>query len=96
MNVLGEIDDPDGRRVVLDQEGWDHILEGHAVMAAHRGAIMATVTSPDHRAADPTFPERERLYRRGWGPSRWMLVVVNHGHEPGRVVTAYPLREGPS
>ena len=71
VNVLGEIDDPDGRRVVLDQEGGDHILEGHGVTAADRGAIMATVTSPDHRAADPTFPERERLYRRGWGPSRW-------------------------
>jgi hypothetical protein len=96
VSVLAEVVDPDGHRVVLDQEGWDHILEGHSVMAAHRGAIMATVASPDHRAPDRAFPERERLYRRGWGPSRWVLVVVDHGAEPARVVTAYPLREGPS
>jgi hypothetical protein len=96
VSVLAQSDDPDGRRVVLDREGWDHILEGHGVMAAHQGAIMATVESPDHRVPDPIFPERERLYRRGLGPSSWVFVVVDRGQEPARVVTAYPLRKGPS
>lgn len=96
MTIIADAEDPDGHRVVLDQDGWDHILRGHEVMARHKAAIIATVTSPDHREADPVFSERERLYRRGWGPSAWMLVVVDRGVEPARVITAFPLRVGPS
>ena len=63
MGALAETVDPDGRAVVLDQEGWDHILHEHRELATHRDEIMATVSSPNHRRPDPRSG-RERYYSR--------------------------------
>lgn len=94
MPVIEEATDPDGRRVVLDQRGWDHVVTEHDEMAVHRTAVIATITSPDHRQPDPRA-SRERYWRRGLGPSRWLLVVVDFDADPARVVTAYGNRKAP-
>jgi len=86
--------DPDGRRVVLDVAGWQHIADEHAELMPHREDILATVGAPHHRAPDPR-PERERYWRRGLGPSRWLMVVVDFSAVPARVVTAYGNRKDP-
>lgn len=90
----GETVDPDGRRVVLDIVGWRHIVDEHAELASYREAVLATIATPDHRASDPR-PRRERYWRRGVGPSRWLMVVVDYGSVPARVVTAYGNRRDP-
>jgi hypothetical protein len=95
MIVLAETIDPDGRAVILDQDGWMHILQEHPELARHREEIMATVTSPDHRRADPR-PRRERYYSRNLGPSRWLFVVVQFDETPARIVTAYANRKDPA
>ena len=41
------------------------------------------------------MPGRERLYRQGAGPSRWLLVVVSFEQQPGRVITALANRKDP-
>jgi hypothetical protein len=92
--ILAELVDPDGRRVVLDERGWTHVIDEHGEMGAHRDAVIATVTAPHHRRPDPR-PPRERFWRRGLGPSRWLLVVVDFSVQPGRVVTAYGNRKDP-
>lgn len=96
MSVLAETVDPGGRRVVLDAEGWAHILQEHEEMATHRDALISTVGAPDYRRPDPD-PEagRERYYRRDLGPSRWLFVVVDFTDTPPRVVTAYGNRKDP-
>jgi hypothetical protein len=94
VNVLVEAIDPEGRRVVLDQRVWDHMLKEHPEIGAHRASVMATITAPEHRRPDPR-PGRERYWRRGLGPSRWLLVVVDFGSDPARVVTAYGNRKDP-
>lgn len=94
MTVIGDVVDPDGRRVVLDDGGWKHILGEHAEMTAHRDAVLATVTKPQHRRPDPR-PSRERYWRRGLGPTRWLLVVVDFRSQPARIVTAYGNRRDP-
>jgi hypothetical protein len=88
------VTDPTGRAVVLDAAGWRHIRENHPEMADHRAAVLATVRRPDHRRPDPR-PGRERYYRRGIGPSRWCLVVVDFTRQPARVVTAFATRRDP-
>ncbi len=93
--VVEEATDPEGRRVVLDQRGWDHVLTEHAEMAPHQAGVMATIEQPEHRRPDPRSG-RERYWRRGFGPSRWLLVVVDFGVAPARVVTAYGNRKDPS
>jgi hypothetical protein len=63
-------------------------------MAAHRDAVFATVTQPQHRRPD-SRTSRERYWRRGLGPSRWLLVVVDFSSQPARIVTAYGNRKDP-
>jgi integrase len=89
-----EVVDPDGRRVVLDAAGWQHIVDEHGELAASRGALLAAVARPDHRGPDPR-PGRERYWRRGFGPSRWLMVVVDFNAAPARVVTAFGNRRDP-
>jgi hypothetical protein len=93
--LLATAIDPEGRIVVLDAEGWAHILGEHLEMSAHQMAIMATIAHPDHRRPDP-WSGRIRHYRRGIGPSRWLLVVIDFGEVPGRVVTAFRNRRDPA
>ena len=90
----GEAVDPDGRGVVLDLAGWQHIVDEHGELAPHREAVLATVAAPDHRGSDPR-PGRERYWRHGLGPSRWLMVVVDYESMPARVVTAYGNRRDP-
>lgn len=94
MTVLADVSDPDGRHVELTAERWTHILEEHGEMATHRDAVLATVTTPEHRATDPR-PQRERYWRRGLGPSRWLLAVIDFSSDPARIVTAYGNRKDP-
>lgn len=91
---LGQTRDSEGRTVVLDEEGWAHILHEHPELAPYREEIMLTVSSPDQRCPDPR-PGRERCYRRNLGPSRWLFVVVQCDETPARVVTAYANRKDP-
>lgn len=94
MTVLAEVLDPDGRRVELTEERWGHILAEHGEMAVHRDGVLATVGAPEHRDPDPR-PGRERYWRRGLGPSRWLLAVIDFETDPARVVTAFGNRKDP-
>jgi hypothetical protein len=63
-------------------------------MAPHQTDVMAGVVEPEHRDED-LRPGRERFWRRGRGPSRWLFVVVDFGERPARVVTAFGRRDDP-
>jgi len=86
--------DPDGRVVVLTEKAWAHILEGHPDLERSRPAILRVVANPDHRSPDPVYSNRERLYRKEIGPSKWLVVVVEHSDE-SRVITAFGSRNDP-
>lgn len=94
MSILAQTADPDGRTVVLDEEGWEHILHEHAELTLYQEEIIATVRSPGHRSPDPR-PGRERCYLSNVGPSRWLFAVVNFNETPARIVTAYANRKDP-
>jgi len=94
QRTLLEEHDPDRRRVVLDEDGWQHILNEHAEMARHQAVVLAAVARPDHRDDDPR-PGRERFWRERVGPSRWLFVVVDFNEIPARVVTAFGRRDDP-
>ena len=89
--IVGEATTPDRIRVVIFADTWhDHVLDpqvGHAEMAQHIDAVLAAIAAPDHREPDER-PRRERFYKRDVGPSRWLMVVVDFGQEPARVITA--------
>jgi hypothetical protein len=88
--------DPSGARVVLKDEVWrEKIVRDHPEMAGHKSNVVQTVAQPDHVASDPSFATRMRYYRRGIGPSRWLLVVVSYEQTPARIVSAFANRKDP-
>jgi hypothetical protein len=94
VGVIAEVNDPGGRRVVLDEDGWHDIVQQHGEMRSHQSAILATARAPDHRRPDPR-PGRERYYGRDLGPSHWLFAVIDFNEVPARIVTAYGHRKDP-
>lgn len=91
---MWETRDPDGRRVLLTAERWQHILEEHAELGLKPPDIVAVVAEPEHRLRGRA-PQEEWFYRGGAGPSRWVRVVVHYEQALGRIVTAFPRRAVP-
>jgi hypothetical protein len=93
--LLAWVRDPSGREVVLLARIWhDKILLKHRAMAIHLDDVLETVRTPDHRWPDRR-PTRWRYYRRGAGPSGWLLVVVSFEQSPARIITAYGVGKDP-
>src|SRR5262245_60534076 len=87
-NERRETTDPDGRLVVFDARIENHLARRRSQMLKHVEAILGAVNRPDVREDDPA-PGRERFYRRGLDPLRWLRVVVDFNESPAFVVTAF-------
>ena len=85
--------DPDGRRVVLTEDGWSHIKRRHPVLASRLREIMAAVREPTRRSAGRE--DGEEWYFSDEVLTRlWVQVVVHYEGGEGWIVTAFP-REPP-
>lgn len=81
--------------MVLLARIWEQkISRDHPELSAYLNAVLAAVSRPDHVEPD-SLPDRQRFYRRGLGPSKWLLVVVSYEQEPARIVTALANRKDP-
>lgn len=91
MSILASVTDPDGRPVVLDAAGWQHIIrpDGHPELISLQSAILRAVREP-HDRRPGTRPGQEWFYGIGFGPSRFVRVVVAYEKGRGRIVTAFP------
>lgn len=99
MNILATATDPDGRRVELTQERWDHIVHplgaaGHSELAPYQAEVLRAVSEPDLRMGGREANE-EWFLLEGVGPSRWLQVVVAFEAGRGWIVTAFPRRSFP-
>lgn len=87
--------DPDGAVVVLSEERWSHIVDGHPELADQLDEVLATVESPTRRLPGRDAAE-QWFYLEGADPSRWIKVVVRYEtSDSGRIVTAFPRRSIP-
>lgn len=97
MTVLAAVQDPDGRRVELTSERWQHIFDaadGHPELGVHQAEVMRAIQGPDQR--HPGRRENEQwFFLRDVGPSRWLQVVVAYEGARGWVVTAFARRKDP-
>lgn len=92
---LADVRDPKGRPVALLARIWhEKITRDHPELAEHLGDVLLAVQQPGHIEPDPR-EARARHYRRGVGPSRWLLVVVSYEQGPARIVTALATRKDP-
>jgi glycine/D-amino acid oxidase-like deaminating enzyme len=90
--VLDSVQTPEGDAVVLAAAAWSHIADEHPEIAPYRGKVLATIAEPNAVTDDPR-PGRQRFYRRGIGPSRWLRVIVDFNQSPARIVTAFGFRK---
>jgi hypothetical protein len=91
---IAATDDPDGRRVELSQERWDHILARHPELRPFRARVLEAVRTPDRTSAGRRSNECW-YFLAGAGPSRWLQVVVAYEDELGRIITAFARRADP-
>jgi hypothetical protein len=97
VTALDETEDPDGRRVELTSERWDHIVDafvGHPELARHQNEILRAVAAPDDVQAGRRSNDRW-YFLRGAGPSRWLRVVVAYEEDRGWIVTTFGRRRDP-
>ena len=80
--------DPDGRRVVLDERAWGHILEDHGELEVHRKRILEAIETPTLRMRGRAANEEWYLLEHA-GPARWLQVVVHYVEGQARVTTAF-------
>lgn len=81
------------RQIILTEQRWAHIIDGHPELANHRALVLSIATRPE-RSLPGRRPAEEWLYGRG-GPSRWLKVVVHWRGDHGTVVTAFARRRYP-
>lgn len=96
MTVLAEVVDPDGRRVELTAERWQHIIrpDGHPELRSHQAEVLRAVQTPDERRTAARANEQWFFLRRV-GPSRWLQVVVAYEDDRGFIATAFGRRKDP-
>lgn len=83
----------DGRVVVLADDRWVHIVDGHPELAGQRALVLAIVEDPS-AVVSGRHPNETWFYGRG-GPSRFLKVVVHWSDDHGTIVTAFARRQFP-
>ena len=91
-----KVNDVQGYEVVLDDERWEHILDGHPEMVDHRNLLIETMQRPELILRDP---ERSRIFyyytlvgRSVFGRNDIYLSAVierSEGNKVAKVKTAY-------
>jgi hypothetical protein len=80
--------DPDGRRVGLTNERWEHIKARHAELTGRMRDLMAAVREPDARGRGRAAGE-EWFATREAGSELWMFVAVHYEGDEGWIATAF-------
>lgn len=91
---MWEATDPDGRRLLLSQERWSHVVEEHDELREERDAILEGLKRPAARRPG-RHPNEEWFYVAGPGPTHFVKVVVHYDEGEGLIVTAFPRRRFP-
>lgn len=86
--------DPDGRRVVLTEERWDHIKQRHRYLARRLRDVMGAVREPEQRADGPVSGE-EWYFVTDEKPGTWLQVVVHYEGGEGWIATAFNRKKLP-
>jgi hypothetical protein len=84
---------PDGRVIILSDERWEHVIDGHPELSAWRARVVEIAMRPE-RSMDGRRADEQWFYGEG-GPSRWIKVVVQWDGSRGFVVTAFARRRLP-
>ncbi len=91
---MWETVDFQGRSVVLSLAAWKHICDEHPELSTLRDAVIAVVREPMEHVSGRK-PNEEWYFGQGFGPSRYVKVVVHYEEDAGQIWTAFPRRRFP-
>jgi hypothetical protein len=94
LRIIGTCKDSLGRSVVLTQDRWDHITDGHPEMGGLHLAVMRVVENAD-TTMPGNFPNSVKFYKEKLGPAKGLVVVVKYTDGQGQVITSYPCSKEP-
>ena len=82
-----------GRRILLTDEGWAHIIGRRRYMADFRDEIGETLREPEEIRRSNSVPETTRLYYKEYNGTsvgdKWMCVAVKVLPDEAFIVSAY-------
>lgn len=100
MTVIAKVTDPQGYVISLEQERWDHIIEGHPEIIKLQDILINTMREPELILSDSQDPVIHFYYRlTGRSIFRrddiYMSAVVerSEGNKVARVVTAHLVKQ---
>ena len=87
---IAQLVDPQGFRIVVTEETWRHVLDGHPELGTDSEKVWQAITNPDfivyERRSHLCFCF-DRLSREG--KDIYMVVVVSRHDEGGEMKTAF-------
>jgi hypothetical protein len=89
--MLATTQDPEGWKVTLTRERWEHIESAHPILARNVREIMAAVHTP--ACAQPGSDDTEVwFFAADAGSYPWIQVVVHYEGGSGWIRTAFPTK----
>jgi hypothetical protein len=95
-----KVTDPQGYEIALEDERWEHIIEGHPEMTEHHDLLLEVMERPELIVGDPERKEVFYYYRlTGRSIFRrndiYISAVVerSEGNKVGRVKTSHLVKE---
>lgn len=93
---IARVNDPEGYEITLEEERWDHIIDGHPEIAPLQDILIHAISEPNLIKRDPDRVEVFYYYRlTGRSVLRrndiYISVVVerSEGNKVGRILTAH-------
>jgi hypothetical protein len=93
-NLVASTTDALGRKIILTEERWTHIVDGHPELDGLELALMRAVEAADI-TVDGKTADTKRVCAKDLGPARYLVVVVRYAGQTGYVRTAYPTSKEP-
>ena len=92
MDYIFEILDKKGRKVLLSQENWKHILR-HKGMEQHLEDIKRAISNPTAHYPHKHHLVKENYYLYFKNIQRYLLVSVKYLNNEGDIKTAFITRK---
>lgn len=97
---IAKVNDPEGYEIALEEEQWEHIIQGHPEVAPLQDILLQTIAEPNLIKCDPDRADVFYYYRlTGRSVLRrddiYMSAVVerSEGNKIGQVLTAHLVKQ---
>jgi hypothetical protein len=92
MDSVFEITDKTGRKIILTENRWEHIIQ-HKGMEQYLGEIKDVLINPDFTVPHFYDKTKRNYYKYYKNKKRYLLISVKYINGEGEVKTAFMTRK---